>query len=477
MQDEARERDRAAREAPAGAGHRRDGARLLPHRPRRALPAQQDSFRWHIDLAKRTGKALQIHDRDAHEDVLRILREEGAPERTVLHCFSGDIAMARECVERGYHLSFSGTVTFKNAQGLRNALAVTPLGAGPRRDRRALPDAQPAPRGDQRAVPRAAHRPGDGRRPQRRRPQPLHAPSRPTRSASTAPGDRPSRLVETTEPGYAARRRFGAQRLTCATLRYQNLTFPRSVAQGGVQLAGDLEFLGRHAREGARQVRAPFPCVCPARSARIGATPWSIVISRPLRRIAQGAVLTAVVAGTLGAAHWNKSVTLSVDGASSSVGVFGGTVGDVLAKRGITLGPHDVVVPSAVRADRRRRQGRRAPRPAADGHRRRREEELLDHRDDGVLGAVRDGHPRRHGQAVRLPLADPRPAGPRGRRHHPQAGLGQGGRHDAAGPQHRPDRQGRPGRDEGQRRRQGPGPPGPDLRRRQARRGASPSPG
>ena len=88
---------------------------------------QQDSFRWHIDLAKRTGKALQIHDRDAHEDVLRILAEEGAPERTVLHCFSGDMAMARECVERGYYLSFSGTVTFKNAGALRNALSITPL--------------------------------------------------------------------------------------------------------------------------------------------------------------------------------------------------------------------------------------------------------------------------------------------------------------------------------------------------------------
>ena len=88
---------------------------------------QQDSFRWHIDLAKRTGKALQIHDRDAHEDVLRILEEEGAPERTVLHCFSGDVAMARRCVERGYFLSFAGTVTFKNARGLRDALAVTPL--------------------------------------------------------------------------------------------------------------------------------------------------------------------------------------------------------------------------------------------------------------------------------------------------------------------------------------------------------------
>jgi TatD DNase family protein len=91
------------------------------------VAAQQDSFRWHIDLAKRTGKALQIHDRNAHEDILRILAEEGAPEHTVLHCFSGDIEMARECVERGYLLSFSGTVTFKNARALRNALSVTPM--------------------------------------------------------------------------------------------------------------------------------------------------------------------------------------------------------------------------------------------------------------------------------------------------------------------------------------------------------------
>jgi TatD DNase family protein len=91
------------------------------------IAAQQDSLRWHIDLAKRTGKALQIHDREAHEDVLRILAEEGAPEHTVLHCFSGDMAMARECVELGYWLSFSGTVTFKNARDLRNALSVTPM--------------------------------------------------------------------------------------------------------------------------------------------------------------------------------------------------------------------------------------------------------------------------------------------------------------------------------------------------------------
>lgn len=91
------------------------------------VAAQHDSFRWHIDLAKRTGKALQIHDRDSHDDVLRILAEEGAPERTVLHCFSGDVAMARECAERSYYLSVAGTVTFKNARGLRDAVAITPL--------------------------------------------------------------------------------------------------------------------------------------------------------------------------------------------------------------------------------------------------------------------------------------------------------------------------------------------------------------
>jgi TatD DNase family protein len=91
------------------------------------IPLQQNAFRWHIDLAKRTGRALQIHDRDAHDDVLRILDEEGAPPHTVLHCFSGEVAMARAAVERGYYLSFAGTVTFKNASRLRDALAVTPL--------------------------------------------------------------------------------------------------------------------------------------------------------------------------------------------------------------------------------------------------------------------------------------------------------------------------------------------------------------
>jgi len=90
-------------------------------------PAQEESFRRHIDIAKRRGKALVIHDRDAHDDVLRVLAEEGAPEHTVFHCYSGDAQMARVCADRGYVMSFAGNVTFKNAQPLRDALAVAPL--------------------------------------------------------------------------------------------------------------------------------------------------------------------------------------------------------------------------------------------------------------------------------------------------------------------------------------------------------------
>ena len=88
---------------------------------------QEESFRRHIDLAKRLDKTLVIHDRDAHDDVLRILDAEGAPERWVMHCFSGDEAFARRCLDRGAFLSFAGTVTFKNAASLREAVAITPI--------------------------------------------------------------------------------------------------------------------------------------------------------------------------------------------------------------------------------------------------------------------------------------------------------------------------------------------------------------
>jgi TatD DNase family protein len=90
--------------------------------------AQQEAYRWHIDLAKRVGKPLVIHDRDAHADVLAVLDQEKPPPTVVFHCFSGDAAMARACVDAGYVLSFSGTVTFRNAHALREAAVLVPDG-------------------------------------------------------------------------------------------------------------------------------------------------------------------------------------------------------------------------------------------------------------------------------------------------------------------------------------------------------------
>jgi len=89
--------------------------------------AQEESFRRHIDLAKRLDKTLVIHDRDAHDDVLRVVDDEGAPERWVMHCFSGDAVFARACLGRGAYLSFAGTVTFKNAEAVREAARVVPV--------------------------------------------------------------------------------------------------------------------------------------------------------------------------------------------------------------------------------------------------------------------------------------------------------------------------------------------------------------
>lgn len=96
----------------------------------RTEPALQDcqiySFKRHIEIAKRHKKALVIHDRDAHRAVLDVLDSEGAPDNTIFHCYSGDAEMARECIEKGYVLSFAGTVTFKNAPQLREAVKLVP---------------------------------------------------------------------------------------------------------------------------------------------------------------------------------------------------------------------------------------------------------------------------------------------------------------------------------------------------------------
>ena len=96
------------------------------YRDHAAPDLQRWWFREHIKIAKRTGKALMIHDREAHADVLRLLEQEGPPPRVVFHCFSGDVAMAKQCAEAGYVMSFAGNVTFANAQPLRDAAAAAP---------------------------------------------------------------------------------------------------------------------------------------------------------------------------------------------------------------------------------------------------------------------------------------------------------------------------------------------------------------
>jgi TatD DNase family protein len=89
---------------------------------------QQEWFRAHIEIAKQSGKPLMIHDRDAHEDVLKILEADGPPERVIFHCFSGDAEMARRCADAGYVMSFAGNVTFPSAGRLREAAAAAPAG-------------------------------------------------------------------------------------------------------------------------------------------------------------------------------------------------------------------------------------------------------------------------------------------------------------------------------------------------------------
>jgi TatD DNase family protein len=92
-----------------------------------AAPAvQREAFAWHIDLAKRTGKPLMIHNRDADAEVLDVLAAEGAPDTVIFHCFSSDAEMARTCVENGWLLSLSGTVSFRNATALREAASLIP---------------------------------------------------------------------------------------------------------------------------------------------------------------------------------------------------------------------------------------------------------------------------------------------------------------------------------------------------------------
>ncbi|RDI66756.1 TatD family hydrolase [Nocardia pseudobrasiliensis] len=90
------------------------------------IEEQVEGFRWHIDLAKRLDKPLMIHNREADHDLLAVLLDEGAPDTVIFHCFSSDAHMAMACVDAGYILSFSGTVSFKNAHELREAAKLVP---------------------------------------------------------------------------------------------------------------------------------------------------------------------------------------------------------------------------------------------------------------------------------------------------------------------------------------------------------------
>ena len=92
------------------------------------LEVQEEAFRWHIDLACETGKALMIHNREGDADMMRILDSAPRPKHVILHCFSSPLDVAREAIERGYVLSFAGNVTFKRNDQLREAAALAPVG-------------------------------------------------------------------------------------------------------------------------------------------------------------------------------------------------------------------------------------------------------------------------------------------------------------------------------------------------------------
>ena len=92
------------------------------------LEVQEEAFRWHIDLAVESGKALMIHNREGDAEVMRILDDAPRPKHVILHCFSSPLDVAREAIERGYVLSFAGNVTFKRNEELRAAAALAPVG-------------------------------------------------------------------------------------------------------------------------------------------------------------------------------------------------------------------------------------------------------------------------------------------------------------------------------------------------------------
>lgn len=102
----------------------------IRHEPESTAPleVQEEALRWHIDLAVESGKALMIHNREADEELMRVLADAPQPKHTILHCFSSPLAMAEEALARGYVLSFAGNVTFKRNEELREAARLAPRG-------------------------------------------------------------------------------------------------------------------------------------------------------------------------------------------------------------------------------------------------------------------------------------------------------------------------------------------------------------
>lgn len=91
------------------------------------LACQVEVFKKQINLARKLNLPLIVHEREAHQDTLKILAEEAKGLKVLLHCFSGDLNIAWICVKRGYHLGIGGVVTFNNAKGLRAVVEEIPL--------------------------------------------------------------------------------------------------------------------------------------------------------------------------------------------------------------------------------------------------------------------------------------------------------------------------------------------------------------
>ena len=307
--------------------------------------AQHESFRAHIELAKALDKTLVIHDRDAHEDVVRLIDEVGAPERWVMHCFSGDADFARECLDRGAYLSFAGTVTFKNAEPLREALRVAPL------DRILVetdaPYLTPMPhRGPhQRVLPGPADGAFDGRRRGGATWPSCAGRSRPTPTP-------PSAVPGAAEPSRETARHASPSRVVACSLLTPSY-LPRVVGcwpGAGCYIPGERP-QGRAASRPRWYARGrrlrPWPGACdPSENrARLNTHPSLITRNKPLLGGLVAAIVLALVGTAAAYAAMSRTVTVSVDGKERQVRTFGDNVGEVLASKGIEPDTHDSVVP------------------------------------------------------------------------------------------------------------------------------------